>query len=422
MRRLLFWLVLLVMVGVGVGAAYRPVAEYWRKRNLPSWRQVEVTRGRIVSVVNATGNVKPVVSISVGAFVSGPIEKLNVEFNQEVKEGEILAEIDPLIYDAAVKREGANVKTREADVQRARALWQQSINDWNRVAALREEDETFVAQAEMDKFRFTRDSLEAQLRVAEAAVIQAQASLDNAEAQLSYTKIRAPVDGMIINRKIDKGQTLASQFQTPELFVIAPDMRRKMHIHASVDEADIGLIRAAQQQSRRVEFTVDAYPYDLFAGQIEEIRLSSSTTQNVVTYPVIVSAPNPDLKLLPGMTASISFEIDDRKDVIRIPNAALRFYPQPKLVRPEDRNLLEGKGSGGETEQPEATDIGLSATERTEARRQRNQRHVWVADGEFLRAVAVVTGLSDSQTTELVSGELEPGEKLVTGLLPKTGW
>jgi HlyD family secretion protein len=422
MRRLLFWLVLLGVVGGGVVAAYRPAADYWRKRNLPSWRQVEVTRGRIVSVVNATGNVKPVVSISVGAFVSGPIEKLNVEFNQEVKEGEILAEIDPLIYDAAVKREGANVKTREADVQRAKALWQQSINDWNRVAALREEDETFVAQAEMDKFRFTRDSLEAQLRVAEAAVIQAQASLDNAEAQLSYTKIRSPVDGMIINRKIDKGQTLASQFQTPELFVIAPDMRKKMHIHASVDEADIGLIRAAQQQSRRVEFTVDAYPYDLFDGQIEEIRLSSTTTQNVVTYPVIVSAPNPELKLLPGMTASISFEIDDRKDVLRIPNAALRFYPQPKLVRPEDRNLLEGKNSAGDTEEPESTDIGLSATERTEARRQRNQRHVWVADGEFLRAVAVVTGLSDSQTTELVSGELEAGQKLVTGMMPRTGW
>ena len=147
---------------------------------------------------------------------------------------------------------------------------------------------------------------------------------------------------MVINRKIDPGQTLASQFQTPELFIVAPDMRKKMHIHALVDEADIGLIRQAQQEQKKVIFTVDAYLDDLFEGVVEEVRLSSTTTQNVVTYPVIVAAPNPDLKLLPGMTANISFQVEERQEVIKIPNAALRFYPKPEQVREEDRQLLEG--------------------------------------------------------------------------------
>src|SRR5262249_52037125 len=148
------------------------------------------------------------------------------------------------------------------------------------------------------------------------------------QAQLRYTNIKAPVDGIIINRKIDPGQTLAAQFQAPELFVVAPDMRTKMYVHASVDEADIGLIHEAQRKDLPVTFTVDAYPDDLFEGMIEEIRLSSTTTQNVVTYPVIVAAPNPDLKLLPGMTASISFEVNRRADIIKIPNSALRYFPQ----------------------------------------------------------------------------------------------
>lgn len=413
---------ILTLAGIG-GAAYRPSAAYLKERNRPNWRLVEASRGRIVSVVNATGTVKPVLSISVGAFVSGPIKELHAEFNQDVKEGEILAEIDPLIYIAAVKREEANVATRVADVKRAEALFQQAERDLDRVKKLSAEDESFVAQAEMDKFRFAYDSLKAQMDVAIAAVSSARASLDNAQAQLGYTKIPAPVDGIVISRKIDKGQTLASQFQAPELFVIAPDLRKKMHIHASVDEADIGLIRDAQKKGMPVKFTVDAYPEDLFEGRIEEVRLSSTTTQNVVTYPVVVSAPNPEMKLLPGMTASISFEIDQRSDVVRIPNAALRFYPTPKQVREADRALLEGKQVAAKTEESsEPTDTALSAMEKAEARRTRNRRHVWVVDGDFLRAIPVVTGLSDSQTTELVEGELEPGTKLVIGLLPKTGW
>ena len=224
---------------------------------------------------------------------------------------------------------------------------------------------------------------------------------------------------MIIDRKIDPGQTLAAQFQTPELFVVAPDMREKMHIYASVDEADIGLIRSAQEKGRPVHFTVDAYRDDLFEGQIEEIRFSSTELQNVVTYPVVVAAPNPELKLLPGMTASISFRVDESEDVIRIPNAALRFYPDIKHVREQDRKLLEGKDWERESEED---DDAMSAMEKAAVRKERNRRHVWIVEGDFLKAVEVETGLSDSKYSELVSGDLTEGQKLVTGIEPKKGF
>jgi HlyD family secretion protein len=297
----------------------------------------------------------------------------------------------------------------------------QAKNDEKRSYALRAEDAAYIAQADLDRVRFNRMQLEAQLKLAEASIVQAEAQLVFTKAQLKYTDIKAPVDGIIINRKIDPGQTLAAQFQTPELFIVAPEMRKKMLVHASVDEADIGLIHAAQRKSLPVSFTVDAYPDDLFEGQIEEIRLSSTVTQNVVTYPVVVSAANPELKLLPGMTASISFEVDRRTEVVKIPNAALRYFPQAQHVRESDKALLEG-GHDPKQDEKEITDAVVSASERATARKKRNLRHVWVADGPKVKAVAVQTGLSDSQFTEMVSGDLAKGDKLIIGIQPPVAW
>jgi HlyD family secretion protein len=275
----------------------------------------------------------------------------------------------------------------------------------------------------MDQFKFKRMSLEAMVTVAESNVLQAEANLQNSQANLEYTKITAREDGVIIDRKVDPGQTVASSFQTPELFVLAPDMRKEIRVFASVDEADIGQIRDAQRTGQPVRFTVDAYPDDLFSGTIFQIRRNSTTTQNVVTYPVVVSAPNPDLKLLPGMTAAISFQVGERKDVLRIPNAALRFYPNREQVRPEDRPVLEGAGSAAgkseDEEEQERAAAGRSAEEKAELKRKRNRRHVWVIDGEFLRAVEVMTGLADGNHTELLSGDLKEGQKLVSGIQPK---
>jgi HlyD family secretion protein len=423
MRRLIRWGIILGVLGLIGWAVAGPGMAYMKERRKVTYRDAEVTRGRIVSVVNSTGTLKPVQSVPVGTFVSGPIEEIFVDFNDEVKKGQVMARIDPRIYKANVARDQAILATRNAEVDRVKAELQQARNDEARSLALRAENKSFISDAEIDQFKFKRLSLEAQQAVAEANVRQAQANVDQSQANLEYTNITAPADGVVIDRKVDPGQTVAASYQTPELFVVAPDMRKEMRVFASVDEADIGLIREAQRAGLPVRFTVDAYPGDLFDGKIFQIRRNSTTTQNVVTYPVVVSAPNPDLKLLPGMTASISFQVGERGDVLRIPNAALRFYPQREQVRPEDRPVLEGAtaavGKPEDEDERERLEASKSAEEKAELRRQRNRRHVWVLEGEFLRAVEVVTGLADGNNTELVSGDIKVGQRLVTGIQPR---
>jgi HlyD family secretion protein len=412
LRRLLIAAAILGIIG---WAASGPAASFLKDRNKVAYREAKVVRRTISSVVNSSGEVKPVLSVVIGSFVSGPINKLYVDFNEQVTKGQLLAEIDPQIYIAAVNGAEAAQVTRVADVVRVQALLQQALNDERRSIALRKENRDFISQAEIDRFHFNRLQLEAQLKVANAAVQQADAALNNSQANLGYTKITSPVDGIIIKRNIDPGQTVAAQFQTPELFTVAPEMDKKMHVFASVDEADIGLIRRAQEEGRPVEFTVDAYPEDLFTGEIEQIRFSSTVTQNVVTYPVVVAAPNPDLKLLPGMTADLSFQIEKKEDVLCVPNAALRYYPEVIHVRDADRKILEGAEEEAREEEETAE---LSAKQLTEAGAKRNRRHVWALDGDKLRAIPVVMGVSDNRFTEIKSGELTEGQLLVTGVKP----
>jgi HlyD family secretion protein len=305
----------------------------------------------------------------------------------------------------------AVLATREADVDRVKALLEQSRRNEKRAIALQKENADFISGREMDTFHFEVKSLEAQLKLSKASVIQARASTKNSQANLDYTEIISPVDGVVINRLINEGQTLASQFQTPELFIVAPDMEKKMHVHASVDEADIGMIIEAQKKELPVEFTVDAYPDDVFKGEIEQVRQNSTALENVVTYPVIVAAPNPDLKLLPGLTASLSFQVDQRTGVLRIPNAALRFYPvNEQQVHPDDRTILTGED---DDDMDSLRDSHLTDDERAKLEKIRNQRHVWINDGEFLRAKKVEVGLNDLKYTELVSGDLKAGDELV---------
>lgn len=417
--KILLKLILILVVLCGAGAAaYNPAMDYWRQRNLPEWKTAAVETGGIVEVKNSTGTVKPVLSVSVGSFVSGPIVELNVDFNDVVKKDDILAKVDPRLFAANVERDEAILATREAEVERVEAQLQQARNKENRGKRLRAENEDFLSDTEMDALVFDVMVLEAQLKLAKASVLQATASLANSQANLEYTEIKSPVDGVVIDRKIDPGQTLAAQFQTPELFVVAPDLRDKMHVFASVDEADIGFIQRAQSESRPVTFSVDAHPDELFEGEIEQIRVSSVATQGVVTYPVVIAASNPDMKLLPGMTASISFEVDSKDDILKIPNAALRFYPDTQHVREEDRGLLDGTAVSSSVED-ELDQSMQSATEKTAAHRNRDRRHVWVVDGDQLRAVEVITGLVENKFCECVSGELKAGDLLVTGIKPK---
>lgn len=417
MRSLIKWIIILsVLVGIGV-AGYAPAMKYWKDRTKIQYRTQLVARGDITLVVNATGEVQPVQKVSIGSVVSGPVEKLYVDFNDPVKKDQVLAEIDPKLYDSAVLRDRAILKTREAEVQRAQARLQQAANAEKRAKDLQKINSEFISETELDELVFSKAAQEAELTVAETNVEQARANLENSLTNMGYTKILAPVDGIIIDRKVDQGQTLASQFQTPELFVIAPDLDKKVNIFASVDEADIGLIRKAQDEGQPVRFTVDAYPNEIFDnGKIEQVRLASSTEQNVVTYPVVVQTPNESLKLLPGMTANLSFQIEKKSDVIKIPNAALRFYPDRAQVHPEDRSILDGVA---EERSEDNIASNQSAAEKFDANQKRAERYVWYQDGDFLRAIKVRVGISDSRFTELVGQNLEVDKALVIGEKPK---
>jgi HlyD family secretion protein len=412
----------LAIVAVIGGAAYGFTlvpARMWGRDASSIYRELPVTRGEVTSVVNSTGTVQPVLSVQIGSFVSGPIKTTNVDFNSRVKEGDELAIIDPRLFKARIAQDEAALAHRKADRARVSALLEQAQNNERRALELRKTKSSYISQAEIDQVTAERKALEAQLDLAEAAIKEAEAALSTSMTNFEYTVIKSPVDGVIIDRKIDPGQTVAAQFQTPVLFVVAPEMEKRMYVYAQVDEADIGLIRAAKERKEPVGFTVDAYPDDLFNGEIYQIRLNPQTLQNVVTYTVVVEAPNPDLKLIPGMTANLSFQIEKHDNVLRIPNAALRFYPRVEQVHEEFRPLLEGTGFDQETQAEEEANANLrSAAQKVEASRTRNRRHVWVIDGELLKAIEVNVGISDNENTELVSGDLKEDAKLVTGIRP----
>ncbi len=395
---------------MGYGAWTQGI-EYLKKRNRPEFQTSEVLEGDIAITVKTSGEVKPVLSVQVGSFVSGPIEELLVDFNDKVEKDQVLARIDPRIYQASFDRDQAALETRKAEVTRVQAELQRARNDEQRALALREENPKFISQAELDQQRFSREALEASLIIAKAAVKQAEANLKNSAANLAYTDIRSPVKGMVIDRKIEPGQTLAAQFQTPELFVIAPDIRDKVHIVASVSEADMGLVRQAHDAGKPVHFEVEAYRGETFeTGTIEQIRLSAQQEQNVVSYPVIVATPNPDLKLLPGMTASLTFHISDKMNVVKVPKKALSFYPSRKdYVHEDDHDKLN------------LSILAEKDTEDEEGEDEENgtRRHVWIKDGDLLRAVEIRTGVSDVTHAEVLSGDLKAGDEVVTELAAK---
>jgi HlyD family secretion protein len=266
----------------------------------------------------------------------------------------------------------------------------------------------------LDLYVAEKASLEAQINVAEAAILETKANLSTARTNLDFTDIKSPVDGIVTDRKIDPGQTVAAQFQTPTLFVVAPELERKVLVHASVDEADIGLIREAKERSQPVTFTVDAYPNDVFAGHIWQIRLNPTTVQNVVTFTVVVEAAQRDLKLLPDMTANLSFQIEEKVGVLTVPNSAFRFLPKPEEVRPGDRAILEDNGLDvPANRKADKNEEGDSKT----ALRGKKRKFVWIVEGDFLAAVPIETGLSDKSATEIVSGTLTEGQEIVVGLL-----
>jgi HlyD family secretion protein len=380
------------------------------------YRTAKVRKGDVKQTVNSTGTVQPVRSVQVGSFVSGPVQEVLVDYNDKVTEGQPMARIDPRLYEAAVRHEKAALLRAKSDKFRIEALLFQA--ERNEKRALDLDEKKAISQTDMDLYTAERKSLEAQLKVAGASIEECEANLETAETNLKFTSIVSPADGIVTDRKIDPGQTVAAQFQTPTLFVVAPDLEKHVYVYASVDEADIGLIREAKETNQSVSFTVDAYPNDAFEGSIYQIRLNPTTVSNVVTYTVVVKSANPDLKLLPGMTANLTFQIKQRLGVPTLPLSALRFRPKPEQVILRDRPILEGLEADVQPESRDAARKQAEASGETKpADRTRGKKYVWIADGDLLSAVPVEFGLSDKSSTEVISDTLKEGQEIVVGAM-----
>jgi HlyD family secretion protein len=372
------------------------------------YRTEKVSRGDVVIQVRATGTVNPLITVQVGSQVSGTISKLYADYNSVVRQGQIIGQIDSTFLNASVKEAEANLERAQAQVNEAK-------RNKGRAEELLKKD--LISQAEADAAVTSYETSLAQLK-------QTQAALDRASVNLRFSVIRAPIDGVVISRDVDVGQTVAASLQAPKLFTIAKDLSR-MQVEASVDEADIGQTRQGQQ----VTFTVDAYPNEEFHGVVTQVRLAPVIVQNVVTYVVIIEVPNPDLKLRPGMTATVSILIENRENVLRIPTLALRFQPPAEVLEglsqetPPDRPSRQA-GAVGDTSQPRRLAMmRRSGNERPqhppqgEGRSERDFARVWVLeDGKTLRQRLVQTGLNNNRFVEVVDGDLKEGDEVIIGM------
>ncbi len=339
-----FLMVLLVLAATAAGGWYW----YKSKKNVAAplqYRTAAVTRGSVIQEIRATGTVQPIKEIEVGTQVNGRIIRLDADFNSIVKAGQVVALIDPDVYEANHAKDRAQLKSNEANLEQTKIKLALAEKDLFRKSELA--NRKMLSQADLDASLAERDALAAQVKIAEAAVEQMKAAVKQSKTNLEYCTIRSPVDGVVISRNVDEGQTVVSSMNAQQLFKIATDLKR-IQVEASIPEADVGQVRTNQA----VSFTVDAYR-DTFRGIVKQIRLASATVQNVVTYPVIVEADNPDEKLFPGMTANIGVEVDRAENTLLVPVAALRFAPTNIVTELKGPKiwLLDTRG------QPEAVKI-----------------------------------------------------------------
>ena len=339
------WLIVgLVLIAVIIFAAFG-----LSRKDKTQYFTSKVERGDIRSVVEATGTINAVTSVQVGSQVSGTIYKLHADFNSRVKKGQLLAEIEPSLFQGALlqakadyQNAVANSSAAKANLEKAKATKAQTDADYQRTASLAKQG--IVSQQQLDLAKANKDSADAAVSAAEAQVTQAvaqvaqrKAAQEVAQTNLDHTFIYSPIDGTVVNRAIDVGQTVAASLQAPTLFTIAQDLT-KMQVYTKTDESDVGMIRSGQ----RVQFKVDAFPRDNFPGVVSQIRMNPTTVQNVVTYDTIIGFDNPELKLFPGMTAYVTIPVASAHDVLKVPNGALRYNPD---MKPEElRSLLQQNG------------------------------------------------------------------------------
>ncbi|HEY6929536.1 MAG TPA: efflux RND transporter periplasmic adaptor subunit [Thermoanaerobaculia bacterium] len=402
MSKKAIWIAIVVVGAVGL---YFAIAG--RKKSEPKYRTTTVDRGAITQTVTASGTLSAVITVQVGSQVSGIISKLHADFNSKVKKGDPLAELDPTPFQAQVEQQRAALVKAQVDL----------LND--QIALTRQKrllDEGLAAQSDYDSAKAAHDG-------AAALVEQAKASLAQAETNLKYTKIISPIDGVVVARAFDVGQTVAASFQAPTLFTIAQDLT-KMQVSADVSESDIGQVKVGQP----VRFNVDAYPEREFRGSVSQIRLNATVNQNVVTYPVIVEVANTDLALKPTMTANVTIDVATVKDVLRVPNSALRWRPEEKVTStPEEKAAKMAQNAGAPGGAPAAANRQMAMTrsgggpgagqgpKMTGTRRPQSNVYIVGPNGEP-KQVEIRAGISDGRYTEVVSGSLNVGEPVIIGL------
>lgn len=374
------------LIGLAVLTLAGGGAVLYRSQSGPApeqrYRLQTIERGDLTQTVSANGTLNPVVLVNVGTQVSGTVRKLYVDFNDKVEAGQALLELDDSLLAAQAGQSRANVANVTTALELARA------NEARMQALFAQE---YVSRQEYDQAVQARRSAEAQLA-------QAKAAAEKDRVNLGYTTIRSPVSGVVIDRVVDLGQTVAASFQTPTLIKIAQDLS-EMRIDSAFAEADIGSIREGQ----KVRFSVDAFPNRSFQGVVQQIRLNPTATQNVVTYNVRVSVANPELILLPGMTAYVNIGVAQRADALLVPNAALRFKPDEG----DAKNPASGNGGNGGADKAKGEGRGK--------KRDMASGTVYIVDGGQLKAVGVQLGITDNRNTEVVGGELKAGDRVVTG-------
>jgi HlyD family secretion protein len=384
--------------------------------------KARVERGDVTGRVTATGTLTALVTVQVGSQVSGRISELHADFGQQVKKGQVIAKLDQRMFQAQAEQGRANSEAAAGDLAKARAEAEEAERKWKRTKSLA--DQNLVAHAELDAAETAAKAARAGVIAAAGNRSQAAAGYHQSQVNLGYTTIVSPINGIIISRTVDVGQTVAASLQAPTLFTIAEDLG-KMQVHAAVSEADVGRLEPGMTAT----FVVDAYPERKFKGVIRQIRDAPQTLQNVVTYDAVVDVDNADLKLKPGMTANVTFVYAERKGVLRIPSSALRFRP------PED--LVSGKtGDVGGKKKKHKLQMAAAAAAATnaDANAKTNpgsggadgaanaapMKSVWAIDGDRLKEIAVEIGVSDGNKVEVRNGALAEGDVLVTDAISKS--
>jgi HlyD family secretion protein len=371
----------------------------------PKYLTEAVARGDVVSRVSASGSLSAVVTVEVGSQVSGRIQALYADFNSVVKKGQRIAKIDPALFEAAVAQAAANVTAARGNLARLEAQADEADRQARRAAQLFET--RIIAENDRDASASAAVAARAAVQQARGQLAQSQAALHQAETNLRYTDILAPTDGIVISRAVNVGQTVAASLSAPVIFTIAQDLRA-MEVHTNIAESDIGRLRAGMEAT----FTVDAYPTERFRGRIREIRNAPQVVQNVVTYDAVIDVANPDLKLKPGMTATVNMVSERRDGVLRVPNAALRFRPDPRAT-----GVSGSRAATATAPAPVRPPAGRDGA----ADRDPASRTVFVLEKGATVRREVKVGLSDGGFTEISGGELREGDLVVTGIEGQSG-